>query len=301
MMIVKTRNESNELKILSFLDKRIRLPDDTKQNYLNLKKGYEGEVMFDSLTAKLQCNCLILNDLLLKYNHSTFQIDSLIIKESLHLFEVKNFEGDYYFESDNFYTISKKKLNNPLHQMNRCETLLRQLLDKHGFKLPIKSHVVFINPEFTLYQAPENKPILYPTQINRFMKGFDLIPANLNTMHKKLANQLISCHQKDPPYQHVPAYHYDQLKKGITCAHCLSFSISVIGKKCICKKCGYTEDVEASVIRSVEEFKLLFPNKKVTTNYIHQWCQVVESKKRISRILGRNYKIVGVRQWAYYK
>ena len=76
------------------------LSDKDKQHYFNLKKGYEGEVMFDSLTEKLQCECLILNDLLLKINNTTFQIDTLIISDTIYLFEVKNFEGDYVYESD---------------------------------------------------------------------------------------------------------------------------------------------------------------------------------------------------------
>jgi hypothetical protein len=34
----------------------MNLLTEDKQNYLNLKKGYEGEVMFDSLTEKLECD-----------------------------------------------------------------------------------------------------------------------------------------------------------------------------------------------------------------------------------------------------
>lgn len=80
---------------------------------------------------------------------------------------------------------------------------------------------------------------------------------------------------------------------------CTSFSIYVSGRNFICKDCGYQEIVADAVIRAVKEFKLLFPEQKITTNVIHDWCKVVNSKKRIKRILETHYKIVGVHQWPF--
>ncbi len=58
--------------------------------------------------------------------------------------------------------------------------------------------------------------------------------------------------------------------------------------------------VPSAVIRSVEEFKLLFPNQKITTKAIHEWCQVVESKKSIKCILEKNFKIIENNRWSYF-
>lgn len=67
----------------------------------------------------------------------------------------KGYEGNYYYENDNFYHyLTKKKITNPLHQSNRSETLLHQFLQKNGFNIPIESFLNFINPTFYLYQAP---------------------------------------------------------------------------------------------------------------------------------------------------
>ncbi|WP_338450376.1 nuclease-related domain-containing protein [Niallia oryzisoli] len=144
--------------------------------------------MFDQLTERLQCNCLILNDLLLKHNNTSFQIDSLIITpHSIYYYEVKNFEGDYFYDSDKLYFKPKAEVNNPLTQLSRAESLFQQILLKLGFNLPIDTTVVFINPEFSLYQAPLNKPIILPTQINRHMNKLNLLPAKLTNKHKMLA------------------------------------------------------------------------------------------------------------------
>jgi Nuclease-related domain len=301
-MPYKSRTESDELLILNFLNIRMSLSDKDKQHFFNLKKGYEGEKIFDSLTEKLQCECIILNDLLLKLNNTMFQIDSLIItSETIYFFEVKNYEGDYYYESDRLYKSPKSEINNPLNQLTRSESLLRQLLQNLGLNIPIHASVVFINPEFTLYQTPLNKPFIFPTQVNRYLKNLNKTSLKLNGNHKILADKLISLHIKDSPFKLLPSYDYDQLRKGITCFKCTSFSISVEGRKCVCKECGQEELVAIAVLRNVKEFKLLFPNRKITTNVIHEWCKVVISKKRIRRILEKNFKIVGVHQWSFYE
>jgi hypothetical protein len=274
-----------------------------KLHYLNLEKGYQGEVMFDKLTEKLQSDVIVLNDLCLEFNNSTFQIDTLIIsQETIYPFEVKNFEGDFYYESDNFQTISKREIMNPLDQLKRSKSLLRQLLQNMGVHLPIEGYVIFINPEFTLYQAPLNAPLIFPTQLNRLIKKLNQSPSKLNGQLQKLANQLISMHQIVSPYTKFPTYEYEQLKKGPICSVCNSFMpLSASGKKLDCNKCGHREDVKSAVLGSVEELKLLFPDKRITTNCVYVWCKVVPSKKQISRILKENFKMIGFGQWTYYE
>lgn len=273
-----------------------------KQHFFNLQKGYEGEIVFDSLTEQIQCECFILNDLLLKQNNTTFQIDSLIIfQESIYIFEVKNYEGNYYYESERLYKTPDSEITNPLNQLTRSESLLRQLLQNMRCSIPIYASVVFIHPEFTLYQTPLNQPFIFPTQVNRYVKKLSKTPSKLNEKHKQLADQLISLHIEDSPFTQLPSYQYNQLQKGVTCCNCISFSIAVEGRVCVCKECGYEEIVATAVMRNVNEFKLLFPDQKITTNIIYDWCQMVNSKTRIKRILEKNFTKVGVHQWSYYE
>ncbi|MFC7685264.1 nuclease-related domain-containing protein [Ureibacillus sp. GCM10028918] len=276
----------------------------TNQTYYSLKKGYEGELLFDKWLETLKCDCLVLNDLLLKVNNQTFQIDSLLIMNNqIYVFEIKNYEGDYIFKDDRLVQKSKpdKEISNPLLQLARTDSLLRQLLQKFNHAMQIQSFVVFINPEFTLFQAPPDKPFLFPNQINRFIEKLNNVQSKIHEKHKKLAEQLISVNINENPYQQFPSYEYQSLRKGITCGTCHSFSVIIQRHKCICTNCKYEEKVIAAVLRSVEEFKLLFPNEKITTNKISEWCKIVDFKKRIHRILDNHYTKVGVRQWLYYQ
>ncbi|HEY4552010.1 MAG TPA: nuclease-related domain-containing protein, partial [Bacillaceae bacterium] len=102
-MQLKSRVLSNKLRIFRFLDTRMNLSLQDKKHYRNIEKGYQGECIFDQLTSQLQSEVYILNDLCLEFNHSVFQIDTLIISQkTLFQIEIKNYEGDYKYESGEF-------------------------------------------------------------------------------------------------------------------------------------------------------------------------------------------------------
>ncbi|MBU8879992.1 NERD domain-containing protein [Bacillus sp. FJAT-29790] len=298
-MVIKPRFEPVELKILRCLNTRMDLSVKEKQYYINLEKGYEGERIFDDLLKNLSNEWIILNDLLFESNHTIFQIDSLLISpKTIYLFEVKNYEGDFYINAEKWYTLSGNEIKNPLLQLTRSESLLRQLLQDLGLNFSIEAYIIFINPEFTLFQAPLNLPIIFPSQLNRFMKKLNMSSSKLNGKHAKLAEQLVSAHLDESPYSRLPAYDYDQLQKGMTCRLCNSFMTRE--KKLVCKECGCKENIESAVMRSVEQYKLLFPVRKITTNAIHEWCGVIESKLTIRKILTKNYNLLGHGKFSYY-
>ncbi|MBD8067581.1 nuclease-related domain-containing protein [Bacillus sp. PS06] len=301
-MIYKSRTESNELIILRFLNKRMPFSVDNHKHFFNLEKGFNGEIQFDHMIKKLQSNSFILNDLQLESNKTRFQIDSLIIQqESIYLFEVKNYEGDFLFDSEAITTLSGKEYRNPQDQLKRSTALLRQLLQEYGSNLTIKSYVIFINPGFTLYQANDNLPFIFPTQLKRFLNKLEMQPSRLNIQHKQLAKKLISSHITEAPYSQLPTYEFNHLKLGLTCNNCYSFSISVFDRQIVCNDCETNEAVELAVLRSVSEFKLLFPNQKITTSVIHKWCKIIQSKKRIQRILTKHLKRIGNGRYASYE
>jgi hypothetical protein len=300
-MIIKARTVSHELSVMRSLNARMCLLPDGRKRYLKLEKGYQGEVMFDKLTAKLQNDLFVINDLGLEFNNSFFQIDTLIgTQETIYPFEVKNFEGDYLYDSEKFLTIARKEVQNPLDQLKRSNILLKQLLHDLGFKLLVEGNVIFINPAFTLYQAPLNAPFIFPTQLVSFMKKLEQNPSKLNDRHLKLSEKLISMHRTKSPYTRFPPYEYHQLKKGILCSICFSFMILCGSNKLVCK-CGCVENADTAILRSAEEIRLLFPDIKVTTNLMFEWCGMIVSKKKIRRVLNENCKMIGNYRWAFFE
>jgi hypothetical protein len=301
-MAYKERIESDELKLLRSLNNRTVLPSKEKIIYLHLEKGYKGELMFDHLSERLDPKkFLVLNDLRLETNSTNFQIDTFIISQVTQFpCEVKNFEGDYYYESDQFFSMNENEIQNPLDQIKRSDTLLRQVFQKKKYSISLKSNVFFVNPSFTLYQAPLNKPIIYPTQLDKFFDDLNRRPSILNDYHYKIADYLVKEHKTVSPYTRLPPYDYEKLNKGLTCFSCLSFSVKAGETKILCNVCGCMENVENGILRSVRELKLLFPSIKITTNLVYEWCKVIESRKQIRRILKKNYTIMGTRHSTYY-
>ena len=72
-MLLKERSESEELMMMRYLNTRMELTEKEKYHYINLDKGYEGELKFDLLTEVLQEERFIINDLLLNVNNSLYK------------------------------------------------------------------------------------------------------------------------------------------------------------------------------------------------------------------------------------
>ncbi|QQK77441.1 NERD domain-containing protein [Salicibibacter cibarius] len=268
---------------------------------MNLEKGYAGELKLDVWLEGLTNDCLVVNDLLLKHKGKLFQIDSLAIFQSIiYLFDSKYHKGDFYLDGNKWNTIAADEITSPLPQLERCESLSRQLLRQRlNTNLSIDPFLVFTHPEFTLYHASPELPAIFPTQLNSFMKKMNNMHSKLNRGHEKLAEQLVALHLNDSPNTEWPAYDFGQLKKGVVCSECSSFMIEK-GRIWICAACGQTENSQAAILRSIKEFKILFPKKKITSNTIIEWCAVEGDRKKVYRTLTNYFKKVGSRSASYY-
>jgi hypothetical protein len=302
MNIMKRRFESDELKRLRYLNRRIILSDKEASHYFTINKGFEGELKFDEWAVEtLPDNWIMLCDLLLEFMNTLFQIDSLIFTgEKIYLFNIKTHEGDYYMKDGKWYSPNNTEVIDPLNQSIRSETLLKKLLHDLGYNIPIAPFLLFINPEFHLYDAPKNLPIIYPTQLNRFANKLNKLTSKTTDYLKKIAEKLISLHIVKSPYERVPEYHFSELKKGINYVCCGMFASEVVGGKIVCHKCGVVEELDVAVLRCVEEYVFLFPERRITTESIYEWCGGVVSKKVIRSILMKYFKLVKHGRYSFY-
>jgi hypothetical protein len=301
MKVVKARCESEELLTFRSLNLRMSLSPSDAHYYSNLEKGYIGELAFDRLAeTHLSDDWLAVNDLLLEHHNRVFQIDSILMRNGrMFLNDVKNFDGDYMMKDGLWYTASGNEVDDPLEQLDRCESRLRRLCHDLGFSYPIESHLVFVNPEFYLYQAPLNLPIIFPSHLNRYMNQLKMKTGKLTESDVKLAQKLASLHKKKSPFTRVPPYTYEQLKKGQACFCGRGFMKVHNRETLICSVCERVEPVELAVLLNVAELKRLFPDLKITTFVVQDWWKIL-SIKTIRRILIRNFEQVGKTKDVYY-
>lgn len=300
-MIIKQRTVPKELLILRYLDKRMKLLEVDRLE--KLEKGYAGELQWDYLMTNglSSPNYLMMNDLLLTNSGGhTFQIDSLLLKRKFIIFEVKNFDGEYFLENNRWYTIKKVEIQSPLIQLQRTETAFRRLLKDLGINIPVEAYLVFVNPEFTLFHAPIQSSILLPSQLNRFIQTANHGNYSITAQDKAHVEKIVSCHLDKNAFERLPNYSYQELTKGIPCSLCGKFLFPFSQSYIYCKSCGYKESVEAAVLRNVLEYQKLFPDKQLTTSSISDWCGGVVSEKSVRRILKKQFISQSSKRYTYF-
>ncbi|WP_139376854.1 nuclease-related domain-containing protein [Halobacillus salinus] len=294
----KSRTKPLKLTLIEMLTKRMPLPPHNQRESAKWKKGYDGELRFDRMIEPYESDSHLLHNLLLQHNSTTFQIDTFMItSEKNYLFEIKNYEGDFKYEADKFYRLPESELLNPLHQLQRAHALLAQLMPHQM----IESYLLFINPNFTLYQAPLHPSLVLPTQLDAFLLNIQSRLGPLTAKHHRLAEHLHSLHTPDTYTSDLPTYTFDSLQKGIHCLECATFSLVEEGHYFHCATCGSKEKFSSAVLRMIHELTTLFPDLKLTTPLVYEWCGEFGSHKRIRQLLLKHFTRKGQSKWTYFE
>lgn len=301
-MIIKNRTKPLILQIMESLHYRTVLSASEIKYYDNQLKGYKGEVQFDTYLENLQINCLVINDLLLKDRGRMVQVDSLILTgDTLYLYEIKNYSGSYDYKDDGLHAQSDFVVTDPFAQIRNSQPLLYNLVRKLGYKIDVHSQVAFINPNFYLYQLPRDKPFLFASQLNRHFDSLEKKQSSIRDTHRQLALQLSAMHIANYRPSDLPNYHFDTLKKGISCTNCFSFDHIDTRNNRLCSSCGYKETIAKAIKRSAEEFHLLFPEVIVTKHIVYEWCGGIYNEQRIQRVLSSCYIAHGSYKSTHYE
>lgn len=289
------------LEVLECLRRRDEFSTDCLKMYRRLHQGFLGEEEFARLLDG--GNFLRLFDIQLKVDGSEFQMDCLLIfQDDIYLIEVKNLQGDYRFDTDHWHALaSKRTIRNPLHQLNRSEILLRQFLKNHASHLNVKSFLVFLHPRFQLYEAQLNSPIIFPGQLERFIRSLHAIPSRLNASHDKLVESLKSAHLTQSAYEQLPKYNFTDIKMGILCVNCTTMMrLSNMPRRFICPNCETCEMVDQAILRTIADFHFLFPRRPITVSSVVDWCAGVLSRNSIKYILKKHLNLHKNSRYSYY-
>src|SRR5699024_3308827 len=121
--------------------------------------------------------------------------------------------------------------------------------------------------------------------------------SKLTPAHRKLADTLFSLQTTRTLSARIPHFEFDALKKGIPCLKCDKFLVlgGVHGRRLVCNHCSMEEVRESAVLRNIEMFKMLFPERKITTAAIWEWSGKIISKFKIRKILFQFLEPVGAR------
>lgn len=304
MNIIKERQKSRLLRGMEALQSRMTLPAKDERYFSSLMTGYEGEELFDRKVGNLiNKDAVFISDVLLNINGKTTQIDAILLTGTyIYIFEVKNFSGEFTFDGKEFKHVNGYVTVNPIEQLNRSVTLFSQLLKQWNVSVPVIGKVVFINKFFTLFTPEPPCHVLLPTQLETFLTQLNNQIHPMTNSVRVLANRILTMNQEEVAFQkQLPEYDYDFLKKGLGCIKCKKFDLIITQRSCRCKVCEYQSSVQAAILQSIDEYKLLFPNRKLITVDLFDWMGGAVSSYVIKNTLKTHYKRYGKAQATYYE
>lgn len=294
---------SSDFLLFEALLSRWSLSTRERDYYQRLQKGVIGErSLINFLQALDSPNIIPLFDLRFQINEQEIKIDCLLLtSDSLFLLEVKNYKGDYYYENHKFYQVStRKEIYNPITQLERTEFLFKKLLQDLRVSFPLRSFLVFINPSFYLYQSPILPQFLYYGQIEGFFQSITKKAPPLTKQTLQLKEELMSRKIERSKYGIVPDYRKEELKRGLFCPLC-HYNLDRKGQLYLyCRQCKERFHVYDTLLHAIAQFQLLFPEEKITTGKITDWCGQAFSRVFISRFLKRHLKMQPNGSYTYY-
>lgn len=278
----KVREKPKSLCVMECLRGRMAFSKEEERSYWQGVRGYEGECCFDSFTKDF----VPINDLTIKEGQ-TAQLDTLLVTEyTLYLFDVKNFDGQIMVRDGILYHNQERLVNNPLERLERAKVLLEKKLLLHHIRIPVVANLVFINPDMIIYGHHPDLPILLHPQIKPYLEK---ISRGSLVKVEKLAQMVADFHTEDNPYTalQMMKYEYDNLKKGIFCPSCRVSMNAVSGRTVQCRKCAYKNSKTQAFLRMMDEYHILFPDKKVSVQNMYEWCGGMISKRTIHTLFER--------------
>lgn len=304
MILVDSLNAPHSLLFYESLIPRTTLSPQEKQRYEQIHKGFIGEKKLEKYILSDDYRKIIpLYNNLFEVNETEIQVDCILVTaDTLFLLEVKNYTGDYYIENGQISILQTgAEIFNPVSQLNRTELLFKRLLNEWQMNMKVQSYVVFINYNFMLYGVSSRHPMIFPSQIKRFLQKTNVNAPLLRKDIYQLARTLIARRKTRSFYERLPNYDMSQLKQGVYCGICFTKLNREGRSNFVCLRCDNNYEIEEAIIHAIAQFHLLFPHKKITTKQLTEWCGHVLSRDYIRRILNKNLKVIEKGSHTYYR
>ena len=276
------------LEILEAIDGRIILNDEQKRYLCNMQSGYRGECDFISLMETLNCPHILVHDLYFEPKFSgPIQIDFLLlVGNTIIIYEVKNYTGVWQHNED-VYRQSGMERANPLIQLARTKNNFKALLREFGYSQVNVDAVVFhIGRTFTLLGAPENRNVILPTQISDHLLKLNLYQYVVSQSLIDLATVLETSALPATPFmKRIPKYEFDTMRKGLRCGECRGFIERASQRRYCCEACGHKGYCADAVRSALADYRLLFPQRKISGAILSEWCGNKVSSSQCQRII----------------
>lgn len=282
----------NELQTIYYLSGRQNLSQNLRQKFRQLQRGFLGELAFHQLLKKQKFSSpTSLFSLTLQVGENLFQIDHLVIVgDKIYIHEIKHFKGDFHFKNNLFFSLpNNREIVSPLVQLERTESLLRQLLNRLGLSYEVSSKVIFTHPECAIFTDNPKLPIILLPQVKRYIENTLMTNHSPQKHNIDLANRLIQLHETETIFSRTIEANYHELKKGINCPQCMGKMKRSSRRTVTCTNCSYSMNNEQAIVFNLQQLQHLFPQKKLTTSLGVDWFGGEYSYYLVKKVLDQHF------------
>lgn len=235
----------------------------------NLETGVAGEDKVAEFISRYgNKNWVTLRNVWLYFN-GIFECDSLLLANSgLYMFEIKNYNGHFVYENGDCILNDRVLTDNLMTQTKRNFRKLKSIIQQQFPQLNVYGTLVFIGEhnsvdiQSTVTDISITKRDEFKQHILQIAEADKVHQQPLNTEH--IITHLRKYETNNPFVPKPLASHeMKKLRKGISCANCHSFDV-MISKLYIHCACGYKENREIGILRSICEYLVLTMQKQIT-------------------------------------
>lgn len=288
-------------QILSF-----RRPHYNNYYLKNLEAGQMGEdFLVEAFEKHGQKDWLAIRNLWL-HHYGKFESDLIVLNNlGAHFFEVKNYEGTFLYEKNDCILNGRTLSDNCITQAKRNFRKVKSIVQEVSPTLNVYGSIVFIgeNNSVEINSEVTDISVIRRNELKQFITKM----AQDESYHRRKinANPLLSQFNKyedTNPFIPKPIDEatFNLLRKGIHCAKCKSFNLT-IKKFSIHCGCGFVENREIGILRTICEYGVLHFDKKVFQSDLMAFLNYQASNKYLTRILKKHFKMHRKNRYTYYE
>ncbi len=232
-------------------------------------------------------------DLNMEIGNWAVQMDGLLLTNRCAIIlESKNISDELHFDAanDEFYKKTFKEgnkitLENPVIQLKKHIRFLERWLKSHKINLPVTGLIIFTANQCEFHSKPSGASICKTYQMNQYLYHIlEQYPQEASSHKISKIKKMILANQI--PFKKSPLcefYHIDpkDIKTGVYCRGCKSYSMKRWHKTWQCSDCGF-KDSGAAQFAVLEYFALI--GNRITNKQLRDFCHL-ESPHAARRIL----------------
>ena len=298
-MILTRRKVPKELLHFRALDARSDLNMRQRKKLESLEKGYAGEVLYDSLYDEVLSHLYVFRDIYLKIENSTIQFDSLIVyDEGFIVNEIKNFQGIYSYENEQWYVRQNEISEDPIIQLKRASNNLIKFKYLYNEIFSVEGKVIFPNIEFVLEteHPTVGDYVIMRHQLRRYLFSLKNFTAGTRT---EALSKIVQNHIVENPYFDYCA-DFTKLRKGVYCRSCNSFNTKKIKFHFQCRDCNHKDTIHTIIVQALSDFSILFDSHLLNRKNLWNFLDGQISYATLNRYLSKYCDYIITKNIRYY-